>query len=162
MKETFDIELAERKKVNKIGSEIANFGFFFALIFCLFLFPAKYLPSEIAFIYLIEFLNRNVYYFISISVLIFLFGEWLKGMRNYEKAELELKTNRIILLSKARTIELEYDKIKKFKGVINLVHGLSNIHRLNFVIKMTDNGNYEIRSHKDVFNGLTDHFPDKN
>ncbi len=161
LKNTFDIQFAERKKINKIGSQIANFGFFFALVFCLFLLPAKYLPSEIAIIYLIEFVNRNVYIFISISVAIFLFGEWLKGMRNYEKAELELKDNGILLFSKTRRIELKYDEIKKFHGVMNLIHGLSNMHRLNFVIKTIDNGKYEIRSHKDVFNGLTDHFPDK-
>jgi hypothetical protein len=82
-------------------------------------------------------------------------------MRNYEKAELELKTNGILLLSKTRTIELKFDEIKKFQGIMNLIHGFSNIYRLNFVIKTTDNGKYEIRSHKDVFNGLTDYFPDK-
>ena len=161
MKETFDIQLAERKKINKIGSQIANFGFFFAVVFCLFLLPANYLPSEIAVIYLIEFVNRNVYILISISAVIFLFGEWLKGMRNYEKADLELKPDRILLLSKTKTIELEFNDIKKFHGVMNLIHGLSNMHKLNFIIKTNDNGKYEIRSHKDVFNGLTDYFPDK-
>lgn len=162
MKETFDIELAERKKVNKIGSEIGHIGFVFAFIFCLFLLPANYLPSEIASIYLIDFVDRNVYYFILISVAMLLFGEWLKGLRNYEKAQLELKPNGISLLSKTRTIELEFDKIKNFRGVMNLVHGLTNIHKLNFVIKMTNNRKYEIRSHKDIYNGLTDYFPDKN
>ena len=161
MNETFDIQLAERRKINKIGSEIANFGSFFTFMFCLFLLPANYLPSEMTIIYLIEFVNRNVYIFISISTIIFLFGEWLKGLRNYEKAELELKTNGILLLSKTRKIELEYDEIKKFQGLMNLVHGFSNIYKLNFVIKTNDNGKYEIRSRKDVFIGLTDHFPDK-
>ena len=134
MKETFNIELAERKRINTIGSQIANFGFFFAIVFCLFLLPANYLPSEIAIIYLIEFVNRNVYIFLSISVIIFLLGEWLKGMRNYEKAELELKTNGILLLSKTRTIELKFDEIKKFQGIMNLIHGFSNIYRLNFSV----------------------------
>lgn len=123
--------------------------------------PVKYLPFEIATIYLFEVVNRNIYIVLSCSLFLVLFGEWLKGLRKYEKAELALKTDGILLSSTTRNIELKYEKIKKFKGVMNLVHGFSNIHKLNFVIKTTDNEKIEIRSHTDVFNGLTDAFPDK-
>lgn len=161
MEESFHIQLAKAKKANKIGSDIANFGLFFSIIFFLFLFPANYLPSEVATIYLIEFVNRNVYLFLSISILIYLFGEWLKGLRKYEKAQLELTVNEILISSKTKDIKLTLSEIKKVKGIMNLVHGLTNIRKLNFIIKMSDNKTYEIRSHKHVFNGLTDYFYNK-
>gem|GEM_PF-2805898 len=161
MKETFEIEFAERKKINKRGAEIASFGFFFLLIFGLCLLPAKYLPFEIATIYLFEVVNRNIYIVLSCSLFLLLFGEWLKGLRKYEKAELELKSDGISMTSLTKNIELKYDEIKKFNGVMNIVHGLKSIHKINFVIKTMDNEKIEIRSHSDIFNELTDYFPEK-
>lgn len=159
MKETFEIEFAKKKSINKIGKSVLSFGFFLFLVFLLFVWPAKYLPSEIAAIYLIEVVNRNVYYVFATSMVVILLGDWLNGMRNYEKAELEIQPNQIILFSKTKKIELEYDDIKKFHGVMNIIH---NFKRPNFKIITNNNEKYEIRAHQDVFNGLTDSFPDKN
>jgi hypothetical protein len=159
LKETFEIELAEKKSINKIGLKIISFGIFLFLLFWFCALPSKYLPSEIATIYLIEVLNRNIYYVLIASMVVLLFGDWLNGMRNYEKAELEIQPDRIILLSKTKKIELEYDNIKKFHGVMNFTH---NFKKPNFKIITINNEKYEIRAHQDVFNGLTDSFPDKN
>jgi hypothetical protein len=159
LKETFDIELAEKKSINKIGLKIISLGFFLFLVFWLCALPAKYLPAEIAAIYLIEVLNRNIYYVLAASMIVLLFGDWLNGMRNYEIAELEIQPDRIILHSKTKKIELEYDYIKKFHGVMNFTHSFK---RPNFKIITINNEKYEIRAHQDVFNGLTDSFPDKN
>lgn len=159
MKETFDIQIAEKLKINRIGTEIVSFGFFSLLVFGLCLLPAKYLPFEIATIYLIEVVSRNVYIVLSSSIIIILVGERLRGMRHYENAELILQPEKMILLSDKKNIELEYEKIKKFQGVMNLTYGFK---RLNFVIKMADNNKYEIRADSEVYDGLTDYFPDKN
>ena len=141
-----------------MGSEIRNFGIFFLVCFGLFLLPAKYLPFEISWVYLIEIVNRNVYICLSASMIIMLFGDWLNGMRDYENAHLEILADRILLTSETRNIELEYNQIKKIYGTVNLTHRLM---RPNFVFRMKDNEKHEIRAHADIFNVLTDFLPNK-
>lgn len=134
---------------------------FFLFMFGLCFLPAKYLPTEISIIYLIEVVNRNIYYIFSGSFVLLLTGEFLRGLRGYENAILELKPDKMSIVSKSETIDLEYGKIKKFYGYNNLVHGLKSMEDLNFIIKMNNNTKIEIRSHKKIFNGLTDFFPKK-
>ena len=159
LKETYNIKIAEKLKINRIGKDLLGFGFFFLIIFGVCLLPAKYLPFEISTIYLFEVVPHIVYIVLSGAIIIILIGEWLRGMRKYDKAELILEPQKIILISQNKNIELEYDKIKKFRGVMNLFHGYK---RLNFVIKMADNNKYEIRADSEIYDGLTDYFPDKN
>lgn len=159
MKETFEIEFAEKKSINKIGKIVLSFGFFLFLVFLLFVWPAKYLPSEIAAIYLIEVVNRNVYYVFTGSMVFLLIGDWVNGMRNYEKAELEIQPDQIILFSNTKKIELKYDNNKKIHGVMNITY---NFKRPNFKIITNNNEKHEIRAHQDIFNGLTNSFPGKN
>ncbi|MDT0294947.1 hypothetical protein ACFQ3R_05870 [Mesonia ostreae] len=161
MKVTFEIEFAKKRKISNIGAEIVSFGFLFLFIFGLCLLPAKYLPFEIATIYLLEVVNRNIYIVLSCSSFLVIFGSWLKGLRKYEKAELELKSDGISMTSLTRNMELKYDEIKKFGGTLNIVHGMKSIHKINFIIKTINNERIEIRSHSDIFNELTDYFPEK-
>jgi hypothetical protein len=159
MKEKFRIELAERKKINKVGKEITAFGAFFFILFLLCLLPAKYLPSEVAVVYLIEIVHRNVYIVLSSTFSIILFGEWLKGMRKYEKGELVLTLEGIKISSTSKKVFIKFDKIKKIKGLNNLVH--NKLNRFNFIIKTTESNKVEIRANSDIFNALTDYFPNK-
>jgi hypothetical protein len=158
LKSTFDIQIAKKLKINNTGDQIFAIGFTFFIIFGLFVLPAKYLPLEIATIYLFEIVSKNVYIILSGSVILILIGEWLRSLRNYETAELELQTDRLVLITESSNIELKYKNIKKFKGVLGLFNGLNKI---SFRILMTDKNKYEIKAHSDVFDGLTDSFPDK-
>ena len=139
MRDQFKIEIAERKKINKIGSEIKYFGLFFFAIFSLVLVPARYLPFEISFS-------------------LILFGEWLHGMGKYTNAKLEFHPDSILLISGSRNIEIKHFNIKKITGWKNFTH---RYKKPNVLIKTKTKERYEIRIDIEIFDILTDTFPNK-
>lgn len=160
MEESFEIKLATRKiKINKIGKKISIYATIFVFLVGLCFLPARYLPTELAIIYLIEIVHRYVYYIFFSFFGILIIGEYLRGLRSYETVYLKIKSDKLILEKSNQTLEIEYSSIKKIYGGNNLFHDFKSMYRINFIIKLEDNRKLEIRSHREFFNGLTDLLP---
>jgi hypothetical protein len=159
LEEEFKIKLATKRKINKVGSKISRQAVVFVFLVGLCFLPANYLPTELAIIYLIEFVHKYVYYIFFFFFSILVMGEYLRGLRSYETVELEIKPNKLIIKDSKKSFNIEYKSIKKIYGGNNLVHDFKSIYYINFIIKLEDNTKIEIRSHRELFNGLTDLLP---
>lgn len=159
MEEELKIQLATNKKVNKLGKKISRQALIFVFLVGLCFLPAKYLPTELAIIYLIEFVHRYVYYVFFFFFSILVIGEYLRGLRSYKTVGIEIRPDRLIIKDLKKPFDIEYSSIKKIYGGNNLVHDFKSMYYINFFIKLEDNTKIEIRSHRELFNGLTDLLP---
>ena len=159
MEEEFKIKLATKRKINEVGKTISRQAVVFVFLVGLCFLPAKYLPTELAIIYLIEFVHRYVYYVFFFFFSVLVIGEYLRGLRSYKTVEIEIKPDKLIIKDLKEPFEIEYSSIKKIYGGNNLVHDFKSMHYINFIIKLEDNTKIEIRSHSELFNGLTDLLP---
>ena len=72
---------------------------------------------------------------------------------------MEIRPDRLIIKDLKKPFDIEYSSIKKIYGGNNLVHDFKSMYYINFFIKLEDNTKIEIRSHRELFNGLTDLLP---
>ena len=86
-------------------------------------------------------------------------GEYLRGLRSYETVGIEIRPDKLIIKDSKEPFDIEYKSIKKIYGGNNLVHDFKSMYYINFIIKLEDNTKIEIRSHRELFNGLTDLLP---
>lgn len=158
MPDSFDIELTSRLKINKLGLELVWLAGFFIVIFGISLIPAQSLPPEMAFLYVFFIIPRGFHLILGIAFLVLLFGEWFRGMRKIEPAKLRVFVDKMVIESFSKTWEIPYNKIQKFKGTLNLVH---NYRKLTYTILLKDKTKIEVRTSKEIYNELTDYFPNK-
>ncbi|WP_188440626.1 hypothetical protein [Planktosalinus lacus] len=116
------------------------------------------MPNEISFLYLFFIVPRNVYLVLGGSAVILLLGEWLRGLRSLEKGRLRIFPDKMIIETPSKKWDLSYNQIHKIKGSSNIMH---NYRELTYMLLLLDGSKIEIRTSKEIFNELTDHFPDK-
>jgi len=154
----FDIQLTSSLKINKLGLEICFLGGFFLAIFALTLIPAQYMPAEMAFLFIFFILPRDFHLILGGSLILLIIGDWIRGLRKVENAKLQVYVDKITIESASEKRDIPYNKIKRIDGTVNLMHGY---RKLTYKIILIDQSRIELRTSKEIYNVLTDYFPNK-